>query len=51
MSEHAPHRPIFTITLRPEKSCSDPVKALRRLLKIALRTFGLKCISVEQVRR
>ena len=41
-----PARPSFVITLRAEPTCSDPTKALRRLLKIALRRFGLRCTSI-----
>jgi hypothetical protein len=44
----ASERPLYLLTLRPERSV-DAERALRRLLKVALRTFGLKCISVEQV--
>jgi hypothetical protein len=51
MSEHPPDRPTFTITLRPDKNCGDPVKALRALLKIALRRFKFRCISVAEGRR
>jgi hypothetical protein len=51
MSEHSPtskasERPLYKLVLRPERGV-DAERALRRLLKIALRTFGLKCISVE----
>ena len=42
-------RPVFVITLRAEKHIIDPIRAMRQLLKIALRRFGLRCISVEKV--
>ena len=42
-------RPVFVITLRAEKHITDPIRAMRQLLKIALRRVGLRCISVEQV--
>lgn len=41
-------QPIFTIKLRPEPSVLDPIKALRALLKTALRRFGLRCISAYE---
>jgi len=40
-------RPIYCLRLRAQKDV-DPVKALRRLLKYALRICGLRAISVEQ---
>jgi hypothetical protein len=40
-------RPTFTITLRPEPGV-DPVQALRALLKVTLRRFGLKCVSASE---
>jgi hypothetical protein len=27
----------------------DPIRALRALLKLALRRFGLRCVSLEEV--
>ena len=41
-------RPSFTIVLRPEPGVADPVIALRRFLKLALRTFGLKAVAVAE---
>jgi hypothetical protein len=41
-----PERPTFVIRLRPEKGV-DPVRALRALLKVALRRFGLRAVSVD----
>ena len=46
----ANERPTYRVVLRPEASVSDPVRALRRALKILLRKCGLRCISVEEVR-
>ena len=40
-------RPIYCLRLRAQKDV-DPIKALRRLLKYALRICGLRAISVEQ---
>jgi hypothetical protein len=41
-------RPRYTIILEPEKHVMDPTRALRAALKRLLRTYGLKCISVEE---
>jgi hypothetical protein len=41
-------RPTFRLVLRPEPGV-DATRALRSLIKIALRTFRLKCISVEEM--
>jgi hypothetical protein len=38
---------IFLIRLRPRAGI-DPIKALQRLLKYALRACGLRAISVEE---
>jgi len=40
-------RPIYCLRLSAQKDV-DPVKALRRLFKYALRICGLRAISVEQ---
>jgi hypothetical protein len=40
-------RPIFVLELRPEPGV-DPVLALRALLKVTLRRFGLRCISAHE---
>ena len=39
---------VFTIKLRPLPQCSDPIKALRELLKLALRRFGLRAVEVSE---
>jgi hypothetical protein len=44
----ASERPLYRLTLRPERGV-DAERALRRLLKIALRTFGLRCVAIEEV--
>jgi hypothetical protein len=44
-------RPIYVLRLQPEKGCTDPPKALRRLLKIALRRCNLRCLSAEEVQQ
>ena len=41
-------RPVFVLVLRPEKSVADPIRALRPALKILLRRFGLRVISLRQ---
>jgi hypothetical protein len=43
--------PDVVIVLRPQSGREPTAVRLRRLLKFALRTLGLKCISVEDVRR
>jgi len=40
-------RPTFTLELRPEPS-ADPVLALCALLKVALRRFGMRCVSAHE---
>jgi hypothetical protein len=41
-------RPTFVVHLRPEADCTDPIKALRELLKRALRNWGLRCIDCRE---
>jgi len=41
-------RPTFTVRLRPERPGVDPTRALRALLKVALRRFGLRALSVDE---
>jgi hypothetical protein len=41
-------RPTYAVTLRPEPGV-DPIRALRSLLKRALRNHKLRCLSVEEV--
>jgi hypothetical protein len=38
----------FILTLRPTPQCADPIKALRALLKAALRRHGLRAIACEE---
>jgi hypothetical protein len=40
-------RPHLTLKLRPEPGV-EPYRALRGLLKIALRSFGLCCLRIEE---
>jgi hypothetical protein len=44
--------PVFTLQLTALPG-TDPIKALRALLKVALRRHGLRCTSIkqEEVRR
>jgi hypothetical protein len=39
---------VFLVKLRPLPGCSDPIKALRGLLKVAARRFLLKCTDVRE---
>jgi hypothetical protein len=40
-------RPTFVLVVRPEPGV-DPVRALRGLLKLMLRRFGLRCVTYSQ---
>jgi hypothetical protein len=40
-------RPVFVLHLRPEPDI-DAVKALRALLKLSLRKFGMRCTSIAE---
>jgi hypothetical protein len=40
-------RPTYIVHLRPEPYCRDSIKALRQLLKRALRDWGLKCVGLS----
>jgi hypothetical protein len=39
-------RPLITLTLRPLPGI-DPTRALRRLLRYAFRSCGLRCTSIR----
>jgi hypothetical protein len=39
----------FVLRLRAEPRVSDPIRALRALLKVALRRFGLRCTDAVEV--
>lgn len=41
-------KPIFVLHLVAGPTCPNAIRALRALLKIALRRFGLRCVSVER---
>jgi hypothetical protein len=41
------NRPGFVVHLVPEPDCTDPIKALRELLKRALRSWGLRCVTLS----
>jgi hypothetical protein len=40
-------RPLFTLRVRAEPGV-HAIRSLRALLKVMLRTFGLRCVSIEQ---
>jgi hypothetical protein len=42
-------RPSYRLVLRAEPN-TDGVLALRGFLKLALRRFGLRCITVEEIK-
>jgi hypothetical protein len=39
-------RPIFVLRVRPEPRVDDPIRALRGGLKVLLRRYGLRCLSI-----
>jgi hypothetical protein len=41
-------RPIFIVHLEPTPDCVDPIKALRFFLKRALRSYGLRCLTLSE---
>jgi hypothetical protein len=43
-------RPIYILRLAPTPG-TDGEKALRWLLKVLLRRFGMRCVSVEKEKR
>ena len=43
-------RPSFRLLLRAEPNVPDAERVLRRLLKLALRRFRLRCVAIEQMR-
>ena len=49
-NSQAPDAAAFTVTLRPLPG-TDGIRALRGLLKIALRRCRLRCVSCEETRR
>jgi len=42
---------IFILHLTATPACEDAIRALRQLLKIALRRFGLRAISIEEMKQ
>ena len=42
-----PQQRVFVVSLVPAPGC-DAIRALRALLKIALRRFKLRCIDVRE---
>jgi hypothetical protein len=39
--------PTFIVRLQPQPG-SDPIKALRWILKTSLRQFGMRCIAIDE---
>jgi hypothetical protein len=50
LGESELNRPIFKLRVRAEPSI-DVVRSLRAWLKVGLRTFGLRCVSIEEVKQ
>lgn len=48
MSGRASERPLYRLVLRPEPHIDGP-RALRRFLKSALRSYGLRCINAVEI--
>jgi hypothetical protein len=44
-------RPSFLVTLQPLPGSTDPTQQVWRLLKHALRYYGLRCTSIEEAPR
>ena len=42
-----PHRPTYIVRFRPEPNV-DAVRALRNLLRVALRRFGLRVVGIVE---
>lgn len=42
-------RPTYRLVLRPEPDVAEPDRALRQLLKLALRTCRLRCIEAVEI--
>src|SRR5262245_15495498 len=43
-------RPVFVLRVRAEPSV-DVIRSLRAWLKVGLRTFGLRCVLIEEVKQ
>jgi hypothetical protein len=41
-------QPTFTLRFRAMPDCPDAIKAVRRLLKIALRALKLRCVHAQE---
>jgi hypothetical protein len=41
-------RPTYIVELRAAPGVTDPIKTLRWALKVLLRRFKLRCVSVEE---
>ncbi len=48
MTEPRKPRPTFVLHFVAGPDCPDAVRALRQLLKIAARRFGLRCTDIRQ---
>jgi len=44
-------RPIYTVRLQPLPHVVDSTRALRSALKLVLRRYGLRAVSVSEARR
>jgi hypothetical protein len=44
-------KPTYTITLEAQPNAIPETVRLRRLLKLALRAFGFRCVSVKEIKK
>jgi hypothetical protein len=44
-------RSTFMLRVRAEPGVDDVIRSLRAWLKLCLRTFGLRCVSIEEVKQ
>jgi hypothetical protein len=43
--------PRFVLTLQPKPNVDDPIRMLRRALRLLLRQCGLSCVGIKTARR
>jgi hypothetical protein len=44
-----PPQAVYTVTLQPTGDGPPPIVRLRKLLKAALRSYGLRCVECREV--
>jgi hypothetical protein len=43
-------RPVFVLRMQAAEPGVDVIRSLRAWLKVGLRTFGLRCVSIEEIK-